>query len=343
MSLHRVFERIWAAAIGLALIAALGVPAFAAPEQNGAPVCSATLTVADMDQCQDLANAKMTVDVWQVASLDQAGGRFALTDAFASLEENALWNGGVLTADTAMQDLQEAVLAVLTARTAENETEDEAGEDEPVLPAGDDTVETTVGGTVPFPKGMGLYLLAPRTVETIYRAYTFSPILLAVPSADREGGQWVYASELTMKPEWESRLTELVIEKTLRQYNATLGPTTFLFAVEGVLDGEVVYSNIVPLTFSGAGTLSVTVSGIPAGATVTVTEVYSGASYDAADGRVSVTVEDLPIPQEGADPQRVAFTNDYNDRRVPDSAVTNTFVYDGTGWKWQSGSKEAEG
>lgn len=327
MSMTPRFKRILTAALSLALALSLGVPVFAA-EENAAPACSVTLNVTDEGgQRQDLAETVLTVDVWKVATLEQAGGAFSLTEQFASLAANAQWNGGVLSASTAMQDLLDAALAVLAA-------DPEA--------APDMQAQTqAVGGTIQLP-GMGLYLLAPQDAQTSTWEYTFSSILLAVPAMDQESGQFVYECDITMKPERDSRLAEIIIEKTLREYNATLGPTTFLFEVRGVLNGEVVYSNIVPLTFLGVGTQSVTVSGIPAGADVTVTEVYSGGSYDVVDGRVSVTVEDLPIPQDGVDPQRVAFTNDYNDRRTPDSSVTNTFTYNGTGWHWESNEEAGQ-
>ena len=321
MSMTPRFKRILTAALSLALALSLGVPVFAA-EESARP-CSVTLNVADGAEAQDLADTTLTVDVWQVATLDLAGGVFSLTDTFAGLADDPQWNGGALSEDTKMQDLQAAAMALVPADPADRRQVNAAG--------------VTIGELE-----MGLYLLVFQNAQTATWEYTFNPILLTLPNWD-ESGQLAYDRAVSMKSERESRLAEIIIEKTLREYNATLGPTTFLFEVRGFLGGEVVFSNIVPLTFSGAGTQSVTVSGIPAGADVTVTEVYSGGSYDVVDGRVSVTVEDLPIPQDGVDPQRVAFTNDYNDRRTPDSSVTNTFTYNGTGWHWEGPSNEEAG
>ena len=45
------------------------------------------------------------------------------------------------------------------------------------------------------------------------------------------------------------------------------------------MNDEVVYSNVESITFTAAGQESVILDRIPAGAQVTVTEVYSGSSY----------------------------------------------------------------
>ena len=136
-----------------------------------------------------------------------------------------------------------------------------------------------------------------------------------------------------MKGTRERRLTEIVIVKTLREYNQSLGETTFLFDVEAEIGGVNVFSQLVPLTFSGAGTQSVTVSGIPVGAHVTVTEVYSGASYEVVDGQVDIPW--LPLPDESNGMNRVPFTNTYTDRQNPDVSLVNTWVRQGEGWVWQ--------
>ncbi len=334
----RWIRRILTGAVSAALIAALAAPAAALGEIELDTPGGVTLNVTESELREDLAETAAVVFVYKVADVDESG-TFTLTDRFAALADDPQWNDGHLGGNTRLQDLQESALALLLAETPEAPAEADE-ESEAALPEPDVQVETALtGGEVPL-DSLGLYLLAPQGVETEEWSYTFNPILLAVPSADQESGEWMYECAVSMKAERESRLTGIVIQKTLQNYNATLGPTTFLFEVRAEKDGELVYSNVAALTMSGPGTQSVTVEGIPAGAHVTVTEVYSGASYSPVGGQVSVEVEDLPLPEDGQEYARVPFTNDYNNRRVPDSAVTNTFVYDGTGWQWQS-SQEA--
>ena len=56
---------------------------------------------------------------------------------------------------------------------------------------------------------------------------------------------------------------------------------TFVFQIEGTDEnGETVYSNVAATTHSSAGTVDAVAERIPAGTRVTVTEVYSGASYE---------------------------------------------------------------
>lgn len=336
-------RRILTGAICVALIAALGVPAMASGGTDPSLPGVVTLTVTDESgQREDLASTNVDVFVYKVAGVDESeSGLYTLEARFEALAENAQWNGGKLSGETLMEDLQAAALDVLAAE-ASLAASDESETDEAALPEPDfKATVSAVGGEIELPE-KGLYLLVPQSVATARWDYTFSPILLAMPSFDQTTSSLSYAFDVTMKPLRESRLTGIVISKTLQSYNATLGPTTFLFEVKATVDGEVVYSNVAGLTFSGTGTQSTTVEGIPAGADVTVTEVYSGTSYTPVGGRVSVEIEDLPMPEDGGTYTRVPFTNDYNNLRVPDSAVTNTFVYNGTGWQWQ-GSQEAEG
>lgn len=325
----RLLRSLFAAALALCAAAALAVPAFAMDGIDAGAPCSVTLTVQEKYQ-EDLAESTTTVDIYKVADLS-GSGVFTLTAPFASLGENEQWNGGHLGPETRMQDLQTAALALIV-------PEEESAA--PLLPPDSTEEVPVVDGEVRI-NGAELYLLILEPVQTNSQTYSFSPIMLALPAAitEDDAGGVTYDVSVTLKTELEDRLTDLVIDKTLISYNKALGPTTFLFAVEAEQEGEIVYSNVVGLTFSGAGTQSVTVSGIPAESHVTVTEVYSGGSYAPTDGRVSVDIPSLPLAEESG-AAHAGFTNDYSGVRVPDRTVTNTFQFDGTGWKWLS-SEEA--
>ena len=102
------------------------------------------------------------------------------------------------------------------------------------------------------------------------------------------------------------------------------------------------YSDVVSLVFDAAGTKSVTIENIPAGAQVTVTEVYSGASYSlTADTAQTQQVQIVADGEEGA-PVSVSFENEYNESLNGGSSVENHFNYtepadpaDTGTWSWE--------
>lgn len=130
----------------------------------------------------------------------------------------------------------------------------------------------------------------------------------------------------------------MTINKTLRDYNETLGPTTSVFEIEGRdAQGNVVYTNVASVTHGGAGTESVTIKDIPAGITVTVTEIYAGASYEIDGENVQTTtiVSDAAAGTENP-VVSVAFTNKYNGGNDSGYGLMNEFkAGDEEGvWEW---------
>ncbi len=341
-------KRAIAMAAAMVLTLALAVPALALGEIDAAQPGSIIVKLQEGEDNaafrEDLADAKVGVQVYQVATVNRSGA-FGLTDEFKDLQENEYWRGGILTnsadvgSDTQIVELLKAALALVQpAEPTEGEP--------PAEPAVEPLLETEAaanGGKIELPEGysQGLFLVIPEKAETALWAYEFNPALLAVPSIQRataenglDGDRWQYQVPMYLKGDRERRLTDIVIEKSLPEYNATLGQTTFVFEVTADIDGDVVYRNVVSLTLGGPGTQSTTVSGIPVGAHVTVTEVHSGGSYEPKDGKVTVEIKELPMPAEG-DYNRVPFTNTYTNERIPDGSVVNRYVYDGTGWVYE--------
>lgn len=174
--------------------------------------------------------------------------------------------------------------------------------------------------------------------------YAFLPQLVSLPSkpADADGvvstsnpGDWIFDMAVNLKPEMLSRYGKLEIVKTLAEYETMGGvqeSATFVFEVTGTLNGEVVYSNVESIHFSAAGRDSVILDRIPAGAEVTVKEVYTGSSYQLTvpGDRTAVIVAD--------DVVSVEFENEYDGRRTNGHGIKNQFIYDeekGT-WNWYS-------
>lgn len=211
-----------------------------------------------------------------------------------------------------------------------------------------------VAGTV---EGLpvGMYLVCVRPVETENNIYRFIPYLLSLPRyAYTEGGseEWNYGEDegnpiyVGLKPEREDRFGDLVIEKILSSYNETLQGASFVFEVKAVKDQTLVYSDVVSLVFDGCGSETVTVEGIPLGAEVTVTEVYSGASYREATGGSEPPSRSILM---GAEENRISFENEYDGRLNGGGAsVVNHFTYEkeenGTGrlnWEPLAGNNDS--
>ncbi len=182
--------------------------------------------------------------------------------------------------------------------------------------------------------------------------FTYSPQLVALPikestdgtAATSNPGEWIYQltgfNAAESKPALSDRLGALRIDKELTEY-VTGSPATFVFTVEATLRGNLVYSNVVSLTFSAPGTQSeLILDRIPVGAEVTVTESYSGTTYQAAPGSAQTQTLTLTNAEpEDADVTNIAsFRNIYDGSGRQGSAITNHFEYadDGQGlvWNW---------
>lgn len=135
----------------------------------------------------------------------------------------------------------------------------------------------------------GLYLVDTPEVVTTNYTYTFTPYLVSLPTNNyysNGNDDWIYDltkeynSAVGLKPEEHARYGDLKINKTLAHHNATTGKkATFVFKIEITpLKGKT-ETRIESLDFEAAVDSSVTITKIPAGATVKVTEVYRGASY----------------------------------------------------------------
>ena len=146
----------------------------------------------------------------------------------------------------------------------------------------------------------------------------FSFVHNGVPTYDGKNGIRLTAYNQHDEPQ----LGELKITKNLERF---AGPdaATFVFQIEAVLDGKNVYSNVTSLTFSGPMSQSVVITGIPVGAEVTVTEVYSGSRYETVSEPVQTAV--ILSPEEDDAPSEVIFTNDYDDTGKGGHGILNTF------------------
>ena len=132
----------------------------------------------------------------------------------------------------------------------------------------------------------------------------------------------------------------LTITKLLPTYEDSES-ATFTFNVVATLkdaDGndQVVYSNVVALTLSAAGSTSETLTYIPAGSHVVVTETNHGAHYELdSTNPMETTIEaDVTV---GVD-----FTNKYNPIITGGHGIENTFEPDDTGSGWHCTNPDRE-
>ncbi len=341
------------------------------------------------DYLEDLASYPVHLRVYQVATVNEYGA-FKLTKDFESLATDYPddWNGGIIynkvtdetnpTGNEArLKHLLDGALALVPDEDALKQA-DETGEPLPdgtPMPVWVGDAHTDGDTIKPHQEdSLGLFLVVPGHVQTSLWEYDFNPALLAVPSiartkdGDPDDGEWVYNVPMYLKGTRERRLMDLEIVKNLRTYNKTLGPVTFVFDVTAMLDinkdgnDELVFQSTAEVTFdetTGYQNKAV-VKNIPAGAKVTVTEVYTGQSYElvgssgggiggaVAEGNtVTFEIIDLNLP-DGQDIHRVEFTNDYDGGRIPDAHVENIFTANSEfGWKWngndRSGSEGGNG
>ena len=182
--------------------------------------------------------------------------------------------------------------------------------------------------------------------------YTVSPQLISIPSRSAtsgvttktsDSGDWQYAIDVELKAKRELRTGDLEIIKSVTTFNTAksnqIDDVTFVFDVEGVdKDGNQVYSNVVTLNFSEAGTKKTTITDLPVGTRVTVTEVYSGGQY-------SLTTDEENNPQiiTADTVAQYKFVNDYNEGENPGHGITNSFSHDGKQWVWDAKSDNADG
>lgn len=296
-------------------------------------LCTLTITVEGSEYAEEFKEMEIPVSLYKVADVD-AAGNFTAVGAFGEMDFS------VLDSETTAEDwLAFAEQAAGYASGAEV-----AAQTVVKTAEGADMAQAVIGDLP-----VGLYLVAPEDTynPTYSYKYIFTPYLTALPFRDielSENGtgkdEWVYEPVIGLKAGMEDQYGKLSITKNLSNYNESLGPVTFVFLVEAVNSaGVTVYSNVVSTTHSAAGNETVTLEKIPAGATVTVTEVYSGASYTASGDEVreGVVIYSEKAVEEGAAQTSVSFTNKYDGGTKGGYGVLNCFDPDGQGgWIWEN-------
>ena len=271
----------------------------------------------------ELLSANIPVNLYKVASVD-VSGNYTATGTFAKLDLSSVSADNLDTAAATWSERAAEAKKLLKDDT------------EPTT-----TVTLTQGRGTATGLNTGLYLVDTPEVVTTNYTYTFTPYLVSLPTNNyysNGNDNWIYDltkeynSAVGLKPEEHARYGDLKINKTLAHHNATTGKkATFVFKIEITpLKGKT-ETRIESLDFEAAGDSSVTITKIPAGAKVKVTEVYSGASYkltSANDQTATIVATDRGSTNT---PASVSFTNDVDDNMNGGYGVRNNFKLDENG------------
>lgn len=309
----------WLLALAL-LVSLLAVPrAYGAIGIDTEKPC--TLTFKLDGQYGELNDLSIPVKLYRVASVG-ADGRYTPLENYGGLDFSGV--SSETTAEDWANMAQQASAAVQAAGAE---------------PAATSTVqklpgqEEAQGQAENLPTGM--YLVEAEMVKSPEYEYNFIPYLVALPNnyyGETGDDAWVYDVDSILKPEQKERFGSLIIEKELLAYNATFGGADFIFKVEAEKGGKSVYSNVLSLAFDAPGEKSLQIDGLPAGAKVTVTEIYSGSCYEiVTDAERVQTVEPIIAEGEEGNPQRVHFQNTYDETPKGGSSIVNHFRYEGNG------------
>lgn len=275
----------------------------------------------------ELLSVSIPVKLYKVASVDESGNYTGI-GAFSKLDLSSV-----------SADNLDAAAATWAERAAEAKK---------LLK--DDTEPTTTtltqGRGTATGLDTGLYLVDTPKVITPNYTYTFTPYLVSLPTNNYYSGNgasddWIYDltkehnSAVGLKPEQHVRYGNLVINKELVDHNATFGNNaTFVFQIDITTLDNKKETRIEELTFDAAGSHSVTIEKIPAGSHVTVTEVYSGASYELASAKSQET-DIIANPEKETEvefkPAEVSFINKHDGRTNGGYGVKNNFKLDENG------------
>lgn len=296
-------------AIALAFSALTYAGAHAANAVDTNASCSAAFSIGG--DFEELKEVNVPIHLYKVASI-RTTGAYTAEEGYESLDLASI-ESSESSADTWLTRAADA------AKLAEA--------DEPAA-----SVETDGGLAAVKNLAAGLYLVMAEDVQSDYCTYSFTPYLISLPNNYYEStgdDTWVYdltgTHAIGLKPEQKERFGSLKIVKELVNHHISMGEkATFVFQIDiTTLDGGK-ESRQVALAFDGYGSDSVTIGEIPAGAAVTVTEIYSGAGYElTADSAKEQTVTIL-----ADETVETSFKNEHDGTPAGGHGVVNHFELD---------------
>ena len=288
----------------------------------------------DIGGSSELLKAGIPVNLYKVASVDESGN-YTATGTFAKLDLSSVNADNLADATAEWKKRANDAKEMLTDSDGNTVVEPP----KTITLTDNPNDDHTITGLK-----TGLYLVDTPKVITPNYTYTFTPYLISLPTNnyynnDHTNDEWIYnltgSNAVGLKPEQHVRYGDLVIKKELKDHNATFGDkATFVFQIDITTLDEKKETRIEELTFSAAGNDSVTITKIPAGSHVKVTEVYSGASYELASAKSQET-DIIANPEKETEvefkPAEVSFINKHDGRTNGGYGVKNNFKLDETG------------
>ncbi len=281
------------------------------------------------------AAGELKVHAWKLADMLETG-KYELSEEFRGLGLGEDAWGEVSASEDGWRELSRAAMDMIYELD-----EDGNPVDGPMMPATyDNTIHVAADGTIAEAEtfsgmDLGLYLVVVDEAQSPGYAYSFTPMIVSLPWSEYQyegtaDDTWQYAREAFLKPAQQLRYGSIRITKELTDYNVSQGDVTFVFDVVAREsedpDSKIVYSNVVSLTFSTAGIQEAVLEHIPAGAVVTVTEVYSGANCELTDSPTGSRV--VTADGEEGSPITFSFENRYDEEAKNGYGVENRFRYD---------------
>lgn len=342
---------------------------YAAKAIDTSTTCTVSVNIADLND-EDNADPERAYNTKQLSSVDFSVKLYKVADVSKSAVYTLTENFEGVT-DVDGKEITE--LSSVTAEEWINIVDKASGivtgtsESESGLTP-DYTISVQNGEGSVNDVAVGLYLVVVPKVETDTEIYTFNNYLIQLPYVEgswklNDNGEyafegedeWIYNVVLNWASKYErtDRLTGIKIEKTVDTFNTSMNQTSFVYSVVAEKDYGVdsdnpkmvkVFDDVIAIDFSQAGTQSIVVDKIPAGSVVTVTEVYTGATYEIASNSSDVVKLDAltAASEESAYPV-ASFENTYNDKLVGNgTAVVNTFTKGENGWEWSSSTEVTE-
>ena len=288
----------------------------------------------DIGGSSELLKADIPVNLYKVASVDESGN-YTATGTFAKLDLSSVNADNLADATAEWKKRANDAKEMLTDSDGNTVVEPP----KTITLTDNPNDDHTITGLK-----TGLYLVDTPKVITPNYTYTFTPYLISLPTNnyynnDHTNDEWIYnltgSNAVGLKPEQHVRYGDLVIKKELKDHNATFGDkATFVFQIDITTLDEKKETRIEELTFSAAGNDSVTITKIPAGSHVKVTEVYSGASYELASAKSQET-DIIANPEKETEvefkPAEVSFINKHDGRTNGGYGVKNNFKLDENG------------
>lgn len=280
----------------------------------------------------DLASVNMKVDLYKVASAIEDPNfdsySFEATSSFASLAPS-------------LQNISAVDYSALSQQAAQIVVEENISPISVVSVTETASLEPGLYLTMPHRAdvslsdsidrimvGDGTYNVISFVNSPLYK-YEFNPSLVALPSRMSEGSNntsntvdWQFDFEMLLKASRSYREDgSLIINKSVDQYGGS-GQQMFVFEITvSPLEGDA-YTRMESIVLEeGSTTASVTMDHIPAGATVSVREVYTGTNYIYVSGNGSETLDDADVVLT------FDFENQLMENHKHGSSVNNRYTY----------------